>query len=103
MKEYNNELEKINEDETIWPFISPEEDEIKIKNSNIEIGRREGLEEGIQKGIEKGKKEGKKEGIEEGVMQEKLNNAKKMLENNLDIEIISKVTGLTEEEIEKLK
>ena len=95
MKEYNNELEKINEDETIWPFISPEEDEIKIRNSNIEIGRREGLEEGIEKGIQKG--------IEKGVKQEKINNAKNMLEKNLDINIISEVTGLRVEEIKTLE
>ena len=91
MKEYNNELEKINEDETIWPFISPEEDEIKIRNSNIEIGRREGLEEGIEKGIQKG--------IEKGI----IISAKKMLEKNYDINSISEITGLRVEEINNLK
>lgn len=87
VKEYNEELEKLNNDETIWPFISPEEDELKVKKSNIEIGRREGFKEGIEKGIE----------------QEKIKNAKKMLEKGIDISVISEITGLNNEQIEKLK
>ena len=50
-----------------------------------------GVEEGIEKGIEKGKKEGI------------LKTAKAMLEENIPIEIIMKVTKLKQEEIEELK
>jgi predicted transposase/invertase (TIGR01784 family) len=46
---------------------------------------------GIQKGIQRGMKKGKEE------------TAKKMLENGANIEFIKAVTGLSEEEIEKLK
>jgi predicted transposase/invertase (TIGR01784 family) len=53
------------------------------------------------------KEEGKKAGIEEGKkagLEEMAKNAaKKMLEDGLPIEIISKYTGLIDKEIEKLR
>ncbi len=42
-------------------------------------------------------------GLEEGIAKEKAEIAKKMLENNSDIEFIMLCTGLTKEEIKKLK
>ena len=48
-----------------------------------------------EKGIERGKIEGKKEG--------KLEIAKKMLKKETDIELIKEFTGLTEEEVNKVK
>lgn len=48
-----------------------------------------------EKGIERGKIEGKKEG--------KLEIAKKMLKKETDIELIKEFTGLTEEEVHKVK
>lgn len=39
----------------------------------------------------------------EGINQEKLKIAKKMLEENIDIETIAKITELAKEEIEKIK
>ena len=54
------------------------------------------IKEGIQKGIEKGKKEGKKE--------EKIEIARNLIKLNIiSVEDISKTTGLSIEEIEKLK
>ena len=44
--------------------------------------------------------EGKKQGIEEGIEEGILTVAKKMLENSLDLETISKVTGLSIKELE---
>ena len=46
---------------------------------------------------------GLKEGIEQGIEQNNLEVAKKMLEENIKVETISKITGLTKEEIAKLK
>ena len=46
--------------------------------------------------------EGKKQGIEEGMQKGILTVAKKMLENDLDLETISNVTGLSIKELEKL-
>lgn len=45
--------------------------------------------------INKGKREGRKEGV--------IETAKNFLENGVSIEIISKCTGLTIEEVKKLK
>ena len=41
-------------------------------------------------------------GIRHGRKEEKLEITKSMLKENIDIEIISKVTGFTKEEIEKI-
>lgn len=43
------------------------------------------------------------EGFEQGLEQEKINTAKNMLKENIDINTISKVTGLTIDSINKLK
>ena len=59
-------------------------------------------EKGIEKGIEKGRLEGRQEGFDEGRSEERLSNARKMKAKGLDREIISDVTGLTFEEIDKL-
>lgn len=55
------------------------------------LGRREGLEEGLAEGREKGLAEGRAE------------TAKMMLEDGEPISKIMRYTGLTEEEIEKLR
>lgn len=59
------------------------------------LGRREGLEEGRAEGREKGLAEGRAEGRAE--------TAKMMLEDGEPISKIMRYTGLTEEEIEKLR
>ncbi len=46
---------------------------------------------------------GKEDGIEEGKKEKSIEIAKELLSQNVDIEIIIKCTGLTKEEIEKLK
>ena len=60
---------------------------------------REKWEMDYNSGLSYAKKEGIKEGIEEATK----NTARKMLEENIDIGIIEKVTGLSKEEIEDLK
>lgn len=56
----------------------------------LELAEEEDLKRGMEKGIEKGKK------------QSKIEIAKKLKENNVDIEIIVKSTGLTKEKIKNL-
>ena len=56
--------------------------------------REDGFDEGIKEGIAKGKLEGIKEG--------QISMAKSMKKENIDIELIKKITGLTIDEIEKL-
>ena len=60
--------------------------------------RREGIKEGMKKGKLEGIKEGKLEGIKEG----QISMAKSMKTKNLDINLISEITGLTIEEVNKL-
>ena len=57
-----------------------------------------GLEEGRKDGLELGKQEGKEQGRKEGIEQI----ARKMKKTNFDIQTIKEITGLTEEEIEKI-
>ena len=45
----------------------------------------------------------KKDGIEQGIMKNKIEIAKKMLKENMDIQTISKITDLTEADIQNLK
>lgn len=59
------------------------------------LGRREGHEKGLAEGREKGLAEGRAEGRAE--------TAKMMLEDGEPISKIMRYTGLTEEEIEKLR
>ena len=60
---------------------------------------KKGMERGRQEGREAGRQEGRQEGIERGREAVILN----MLKKKTDIAFISEVTGLSEEEIKKLK
>ena len=68
-----------------------------------ETGREEGREEGHKKGHKEGKEEGLNEGRAEGAKQKSFDIAKSMLEKGIDIETISELTGLTAEEVSRLK
>ena len=64
--------------------------------------RRIGMREGVRKGIKKGKLEGIKEGIEKGRHAEQISMAIAMKKDGADINLISKYTGLSVDEIRKL-
>ena len=66
-------------------------DFVASKAATVQKSRREGVEEGLQ--------QGRAEGRQEGLQQVALS----MLQKNLDISLISSVTKLSAEEIEKLK
>ena len=59
--------------------------------SSFNIGKKEGIEEGLKEGLKEGEKKGK------------IEMARNMLKDNVDINIISKYSGLSIEEINKLK
>ena len=65
-----------------------------IKNS-IDTAKQEGLAEGMEKGMKKG--------MEKGMNQKALDIARNMLADSVDINLIMKYSGLTQEQIEKLK
>ena len=81
------ELERVNENPKFREYMSAEEDNKKIENSL----KREWMEEGL------------KEGIKEGSYKRNIEIAKSLLKNKVDIEIITSSTGLSIEELEKLK
>lgn len=58
---------------------------------------------GMMEGRKEGMAQGMAEGRAEGKLQEKYEIAKKMLKEKMTVECIMLVTGLTKEEIEKLK
>ena len=69
-------------------------------------GKKEGIIKGMLKGLQKGKKEGKEEGIKEGLQkgkkEEQKTLARRMKDENIDIDIIQKITKLSREDIENL-
>ena len=109
-----DKLEKLNKDPEFYQYMSHEEDERKIYNSRmyeaeqkglqkgLQKGMEKGMEKGIEKGIEKGLQEGIEKGLQEGIKQNKIEVATNLKNLGTDVETISKATGLSKEEIEKL-
>lgn len=95
MEKFKENVEKLNKDEIIIDFLTKEEED--------ELKKQSYLDEGYELGEEKGMKAGQKIGKELGKKEEKENLAVKMLENNIDISVVSKITGLSIEKLEKLK
>ena len=65
-------------------------------------GLRKGIAQGRAQGREEGIAQGREEGIAQGALDEKRKNAKTMKALGLPLDTISKVTGLSVAEIEKL-
>lgn len=84
MEEYIEESIEVGEDIS---FGEAYDKEWALKDQ----GRREGFDDGMA------------EGIIQGIEQKQVEIVKNMLKENVDISLISKVTGLSKEEIEKLK
>ncbi len=90
IKKAEEELEYLTGDEETRRLAYLREKAIRDEIDAMSKARREGKAEGIAEGIEKGRIE------EQKIL------AKKMLEENININTIIKITGLTKEEIEKL-
>ena len=75
-------MEEYSEDEDMAYYYDVEHDRMATYNGSISIAKEEGLNQGKQ--------------------ETKQEIAKRMKEENIDIEVISKCTGLTEEEIKKI-
>ena len=78
VKEYMEKIEKLNENPIFINWITKEKDEQMIKNTQIYRATQEGMK------------------------QEKIEIAKSMIQENMNLKLINKITGLTKEEIEKL-
>ena len=68
-----------------------------------EEGRKEGKEEGLKEGRKEGKEEGIKEGRAEGSKDERSKIAINLIRLGASCEIIAQATGLSEEEVSRLK
>ncbi len=87
LNEAVNKLEEMSEDEYLERIADLREKKILDENSRLSESYNKGIAEGITKGELKGKKE------------VKIEIAKKMLQEGIDIETIIKITGLSKEEI----
>ena len=65
----------------------------------MKSGKAEGIKQGVTQGIKQGISRGIEQGITQGIEQVALN----MLKQNIDIDIISKSTGLSIANIKKLQ
>ncbi len=81
-------------------FDTAEEDGF---NKGVERGIKVGLKEGKKEGIKEGLKEGLKEGIKKGEQIKTSEFVKNALKLGLEIAEISKITGLTEDEVRRLE
>ena len=86
VSKYMKEINKLNNDSEFVEYMSAEEDARKIYNSRMYDAREKGFKQGIEQGIE----------------QNKIEIAKNLLDNNVDINVISLSTGLSQEEIKNL-
>ena len=88
-------IEDLNEDEHIIGLYDKEKMDEWMKKIDHEEAIKEGLEKGLEKGLE--------QGLEQGSNNKALEIAKNMLESDMSVSEISRFTGVSEIEIEKLK
>ena len=86
-----DELEQVSGNEKLRRIAELKEKYIRDEQASIEYAQDEGYRQGEENGRAKGRTE------------EKIKIAQNMLKENVNIELISKVTGLSQEEIKKLK
>ena len=84
---YMKTIEEVNQNPDFREFMSAEEDNRKIENSL----RREAIEKGLA------------EGLEQGSTEKAIEIARNLLKNKVDISIILQSTGISKEDLEKLK
>jgi predicted transposase YdaD len=74
-----------------------------IEEFLLDQAKKEGLRKGREEGRNEGREEDREEGLHEGREEEKRQTAIKMKENSLALDLIANITGLSYEEIERLK
>ena len=72
-------------------------------NYAVETAVEAAVKTATEKALSEGEAKGKAEGLSEGEAKKSLEIAKSMLEDNAPVELICKYTGLSKEEIIKLK
>ena len=97
-KLYSEQLIRMSNDDTQRELYEMRAKTLKDKISALNEAERKGIKKGRQEGI----KEGLQKGIQEGEKSKAIEIAKSLINIGLDKETISKSTGLTLSEIEKL-
>ena len=95
-------LKEISKDELEW---KRQTDELMIENDRISFlayAEEEGLKRGMERGMKLGMEQGIQQGIQQGMQQGIQNVAKKMIENNIPLDVIKSSTGLSDEELAAL-
>jgi len=83
VEKFKDEIIKLNEDKEFMEYLTAEQEQEILINSFKNEGYEKGIEQGIEKGIE--------------------NTAKNMLKEIDDLDLISRITGLSLDTIEKLQ
>ena len=91
---YMEELKKVNSNPKYRKYISEEEDELFIRKSLINQGRKIGRQYGV--------KIGEKRGFSKGELKKQFEIAKNSLKAKLDINTISEITGLSINQIKSI-
>lgn len=99
LRPVGKKLVEISREEEARGIYDLEEHERRVRNSLIE----DALEDGWNRGKKEGKEEGRIEGIKEGIKENKLSVAKKLFKEGISLEIIKKVTNLSDDDIKALK
>ena len=94
IKEAEEKLEALNADKEAQRLAELREKAIRDEAAALDGAFTRGKEQGLAEGLAEGKSN--------GILENRLQIAKKMLDDNFDIETIIKLTGLTREDIENL-
>ncbi len=99
LRPVGKKMVEISRDEELQGIYDAEEHARKVRNSIMATELKKNFFEGLNKGMKKGIKEGIKEGRKEGIN----STASKMLKKDMEVDLISELTGLSIAEIIKLK
>ena len=111
MEQVEKKISSLSEEEQMQGIYIKEEQDAWVKDMIMGYAARKGYDEGMEKGLKQGLEQGLKQGINEGVeqgMEKGALNGKKqvainMIKNNMDDNLILKLTGLSKEDIKNLK
>ena len=103
MKEVYKKLEELSEDKDLALLYDEKEREEEKRKEELEYAKELGYTSGINEGIKQGYTSGINKGIEQGSNNKLIEIARNMLNKNMDISIISEITDLSKEEIQKIK
>ncbi len=94
-KKVGEKVERLNSDKRFVYDLTAEEEAKIYFNTQLDDAEKKGMDKGIKKG--------KKEGVKEGIKEKATEIVKNMLNDNVDINTISKYTGLSLKDIKALQ